>query len=122
MLAWLHATDFGTKDPQFGLDASFYVFTLPVLHAFVTFYLTILILCTALATFVHLLYGGISGGGRSFVASRSARIQLAVMGALIMVGIAANFWLQRYSLLNKVGEKFYGASYTEAIGDGSVAY
>ena len=113
LLGWLNATSFGVKDPQFGLDASFYVFTLPVLHAFVSFYLTILILCTALATFVHLLYGGISGGGRSFVASRSARIQLAIMGALIMVGIAANYWLQRYSLLNKVGEKFYGASYTD---------
>jgi len=113
LLAWLNATEFGVKDPQFGLDASFYVFTLPVLHLFVTFYLTILILCTALAAFVHLVYGGISGGGRSFVASRGARIQLAVMGALIMLGIAANYWLQRYSLLNKVGEKFYGASYTD---------
>ena len=113
LVAWLNATDFGVKDPQFGLDASFYVFTLPVLHSFVTFYLTILILCTALATFVHLLYGGISGGSRSFVASRGARIQLAIMGALIMLGIAANYWLQRYSLLNKVGEKFYGASYTD---------
>ncbi|MGC4175586.1 UPF0182 family protein [Demequina sp.] len=113
ILAWLNSTSFGVKDPQFGLDASFYVFTLPVLHALVGFYLTILILCTALAAFVHLLYGGISGGGRNFVASKGARIQLAVMGALIMLGVAANYWLQRYSLLNKVGEKFYGASFTD---------
>jgi uncharacterized membrane protein (UPF0182 family) len=113
IIAWLNSSDFGVKDPQFQLDVSFYVFTLPVLHALVGFYLTIMILCTALATFVHLLYGGISGGGRSFVASRGARIQLAVMGALIMLGVAANYWLQRYSLLNKVGEKFYGASYTD---------
>jgi uncharacterized membrane protein (UPF0182 family) len=113
LLAWLNATDFGTQDPQFGLDASFYVFTLPVLHALVAFSLTILILCTALAAFVHLLYGGISGGGRSFVASRGARIQLAVMGALVMVAIAASYWIGRYSLLNKEGEKFYGASYTD---------
>src|SRR6218665_994063 len=28
-LAWLNRTPFGTKDPQFGLDASFYVFELP---------------------------------------------------------------------------------------------
>jgi len=113
IVAWLNGTSFGVKDPQFGLDASFYVFTLPVLDAFVSFYLTILILCTALATFVHLLYGAISGSGRSFVASRGARVQLAVMGALIMLGVAANYWLERYSLLNKVGEKFYGAAYTD---------
>ena len=113
LLAFLNATNFGQTDPQFHLDASFYIFTLPVLHAFVAFYLTILILCTALAAFVHLLYGGVSGAGRQFVASKGARIQLAIMGALIMLGIAANYWLQRYSLLTKAGEKFYGASYTD---------
>ncbi len=113
ILAWLNASEFGIKDPQFGLDASFYVFTLPVLRSFIAFALTMLILSTALATFVHLLYGGISGSGRSFVASKGARIQLAVMGALIMLLIAANYWLQRYTLLTKAGEKIYGAAYTD---------
>ena len=113
ILAWLNASEFGIKDPQFGLDVSFYIFTLPVLRGFVTFALTILFLSTALATFVHLLYGGISGSGRSFVASKGARIQLAVMGALIMVFIALNYWLQRYALLTKAGEKIHGAAYTD---------
>ncbi|WP_297081774.1 efflux RND transporter permease subunit [uncultured Demequina sp.] len=61
-LAWWNHEQFGVADPQFGLDASFYVFTLPVLQSLVGFVLTIAILCTVLAAFVHLLYGGIGGG------------------------------------------------------------
>ncbi len=112
ILAWLNREEFGIADPQFGLDASFYVFTLPVLQTFVGFALTIAILCTILAAFVHLLYGGI-GGGRGFVASGGARIQLAISGLIVMLGIAANYWLDRYALLNSADERFYGASYTD---------
>ncbi|GIG55362.1 UPF0182 family membrane protein [Demequina activiva] len=111
-LAWWNREPFGVEDPQFGLDASYYVFTLPVLQAIVGFVLTIAILCTLLAAFVHLLYGGI-GGGRSFVASRGARIQLAISGLIVMLAIAANYWLGRFSLLNSQGERFFGASYTD---------
>jgi len=113
VVAWWNRVPFGDADPQFGLDSSFYVFTLPVLHSFVGFYLVITVISTILAAFVHLLYGGISGGGRSFVASSGARIQLGVMGALVMLGVAANYWFDRYSLLTKQGDKFTGASYTD---------
>ncbi len=113
ILAWLNHEPFGVKDPEFGLDASFYVFTLPVFQAFVGFALTIAILCTLLAAFVHLLYGGIGGGGRSFVAAGGARIQLAVSGLIVMLAIALNYWLGRFALLNSESDRFYGANYTD---------
>ena len=113
VLAWLNQEPFGNTDPVFGLDASFYVFTLPVLRSFVGYYLAIMIVSTLLAAFVHLLYGGIAGGSRKFVASGGARIHLAVMGLLVMLGIATNYWLDRYGLVNQQGERFYGASYTD---------
>ncbi|MDE0572571.1 UPF0182 family protein [Demequina sp. B12] len=112
-LAWWNHEPFGTVDPQFGFDVSFYVFTLPILQTLVGFWLVISILCTLLAAFVHLVYGGIAGGGRVFVASGGARIQLAISGLLVMLGIAANYWLEQYALLNSQGEKFYGAGYTD---------
>nr|WP_084039708.1 UPF0182 family protein [Demequina sp. NBRC 110053] len=111
-LAWWNHEPFGVSDPQFGLDASFYVFTLPVAQSLVGFLLTISILCTLLAAFVHLLYGGI-GGGRSFVASRGARIQLAISGLVVMIAIALNYWLGRYSLLNTQNGDYFGALYTD---------
>lgn len=112
-LAFWYRTPFGFEDPQFGLDASFYVFTLPVLHAIVTFYLSITVLCAVLAAFLHLLYGGISGGGRLFVASKGARTQLGVLGLLVMIGISANYVLGRFSLVLNDGGRFAGASYTD---------
>ncbi|WP_084124249.1 UPF0182 family protein [Demequina sp. NBRC 110054] len=110
---FLHRQSFGTADPQFGLDAGFYVFTLPTLNALVSYVLTIAILCAIVAAFVHLLYGSISGGGRQFIASKGARIQLAVIGLIVMLGVAANYWLDRYSLLTAQGDLIYGASYTD---------
>ena len=112
ILAWLNREQFGVADPQFGLDASFYVFTLPVLQTLTGFVLTMAILATLLAAFVHLLYGGI-GGGRGFVASTGARIQLAVSGLVVMLAIGLNYWLDRYALLNSEADRFYGASYTD---------
>lgn len=112
-LAFWYRTSFGYEDPQFGLDASFYVFTLPVLYAIVGFYLSIAVLCAVLAAFLHLLYGGISGGGRVFVASKGARTQLGVLGLIVMIGISANYVLGRFSLVLNDGDRFAGASYTD---------
>lgn len=113
VLAWLNHEQFGVTDPQFGLDASFYVFTLPMLEMVLTLLIAVTVISTLIAGFVHVLYGSISGSGRSFVASKGARIQLAILGALVMVGIALNYWLDRFALLNKSGDRFYGANYTD---------
>lgn len=110
--AFLNASDFGYTDPQFGLDASFYVFTLPVLRTAVTYVVAMSILCGVLAAFVHLLYGGISGGGRLFVAAKGARTQLGVMGLVIMLAIAGNYFVDRYTAVLNDG-RFAGASYTD---------
>jgi len=113
VLAWLNHEQFGTEDPQFGLDASFYVFTLPVMRLGVTLVLALAVLAALISAFVHLLYGGIAGTGRTFVASKGARIQLAVLGATVMIAIAANYWLDRFGLLTSSNDLFYGASYTD---------
>ena len=109
----MNRTAFGYADAQFGLDASFYVFTLPMLRLVVGFVLAIAILCVILAAFVHLLYGGISGGGRVFVASKGARTQLGILGFIVMLAIAANYVLDRFSLVLNQGDRFAGASYTD---------
>ncbi len=111
--AFLNRTSFGYEDPQFGLDASFYVFTLPVLQSLLGFALAMSVLTAVIAAFLHLLYGGISGGGRSFVASKGARTQLGIAGAVVMLVIAASYVLQRYTAVLNTGESFSGATYTD---------
>lgn len=111
---FLNRKEFGFADPEFGLDAGFYVFTLPALRSLVAFFLSIVVLNLILAAFVHLLFGSVSGGGgRRFVALKGARMQLAILGAILMVFVAANYWLDRYSLLLQPGDPYSGALYTD---------
>ena len=63
------------------------------------------------------LYGGLRIGGQRGGAprtTRAARVHLSVIAAVIMLLIAANYWLDRYSILTKSqGNKFAGASFTD---------
>jgi len=63
---WLHGGDFGTVDPQFGLDVGFYVFTLPMIQLVLRWLFVILGVCIVAVAVVQYLFGGIrlSGPGR----------------------------------------------------------
>jgi hypothetical protein len=113
VLAWRYQMPFGTVDAQFGHDLSFYVFTLPALTLLLDFALTILIVCLALSAFVHLLFGAITTGGRTFAATGVARVQLAVLGSAVMMVIAVKIWVSRFSLVTKLGNTFDGANYAD---------
>ncbi len=68
----------------------------------------------ALAT--QYLYGGLRVGGQRGGAPRTtkaARVQLSVIAAVLMLLIAASYWLDRFSILTKTGRKFAGASFTD---------
>ncbi len=112
---FLHRQTVGTKDPQFGLDLGFYFFTLPLLRFVVSFLLATAILAGLVGLATHYLYGGIRIAGRSEAprTSRTARIQLAVTGAAILVVLAGSFWLDQYSLLMKNSSKYAGAGFTD---------
>lgn len=111
----LNSVAFGAKDPEFGLDYSFYVFTLPAISFVVTFLLTAVVVSLIGAAFTHYLYGGVTlaQNGRSSGVSKAARIQLSVIGAIGMLLLAARYWLDRYALLLKDGTRFDGASYAD---------
>lgn len=112
VLMLFNGQSFGEVDPQFGLDISFYVFTLPALRFFVTFLMATVFIAALGALATHYLYGGIQlGGGPSM--TRAARIQLAILGAVFALLIAVSYWLDRYSLLTQEGGRFDGAAYTD---------
>jgi len=113
VLAFQHQTPFGVKDPQFGLDASFYVFTLPVLTMVVGYLLAVLVIAALGAAFVHFMRGAMTGIGRVAMLEKTARTQLGILGALVMIVIGLRYWLERYSLVLKDEGRFAGASYTD---------
>lgn len=114
-LLWLNREPFGSADPEFGLDVSFYVFELPVYSAVVSYVSTVLILSAVGAAAAGFLYGAISISGREVRISRTMRVQLSVIGVLYFAAQAVNLWLQQYEALVTANAGFlpFGAGFTE---------
>ena len=113
VLLFFGREEFGERDPQFGLDLSFFMFTLPALRFVVSFLMAVAVIAGIAAVATQYLYGGLRLGGKGEHTSRAARLQLGITAAVVMVLIAANYWLDRYSLLTKPGDRIHGASYAD---------
>ncbi|WP_241655437.1 UPF0182 family protein [Actinomyces oricola] len=112
ILLALNAEPFGVKDPQFGLDVSFYVFILPVLSILVGYLSRVVIFAGLASVVVHYLYGGISVVRQPHF-TRAARVHLAVFLTLFSLLEGARHWLGRYTALYASNPKFDGATYTD---------
>ena len=113
VMMWLNRTPSGTKDPQFGLDVSFYLFDLPFLTAAVTYLSAMVLLAGLVATAVHLVYGNIKFAGRNSKVAKPARIQIAVIAAIYLVVQAASLWLDQYATLTSTSGLYTGATYSD---------
>ncbi|MCW4386529.1 UPF0182 family protein [Salinibacterium sp. SYSU T00001] len=110
-LLWLNRTPTGETDPQFGLDISFYLFELPFYSGIVAFGSAVVIVSALAASY---LYGAIRVNGREVRISKTARIQLAITGAVYLILQAVAFWLDQYATLSETSSGLlYGASYTD---------
>ncbi|WP_247701822.1 UPF0182 family protein [Streptomyces sp. F63] len=100
-LMWINGVPFGTEDPQFGKDVSFYAFDLPWYRFLLAFGFATVVLSLIAAALTHYLYGGLR------LTSPGARATGAVTGHLsVLVGLfvalkAVAYWLDRYSLAVK---------------------
>ncbi|WP_051722841.1 UPF0182 family protein [Streptomyces albus] len=100
-LMWINGVPFGTEDPQFGKDVSFYAFDLPWFRFLLAFGFATVVLSLIAAALTHYLYGGLR------LTSPGARATGAVTGHLsVLVGLfvalkAVAYWLDRYSLAVK---------------------
>ncbi|ALJ19969.1 UPF0182 family membrane protein [Microbacterium sp. No. 7] len=110
---WMHGSDVGTQDPQFGLDIGFYLFDLPFLGSAVGFASAVLLVCLLVTALVSYLYGSVRIGQRELRISKAARIQLAVLAGLYLLVQGASLWLDRYKTLLEPGERVTGATYVD---------
>ncbi len=129
-LFWLHQAPFGTRDPIFHHDVSFYVFTLPLLQDLLGWLGLVLFLGLIVA--LVLLYV-LDLGGRLNSALGPMVMQGQVMGGpqfdvrwlrpyltvvsfwlgLLSLLIAGSNWLMRYNSLVSPGNGFYGGDYVD---------
>ncbi|NHT16690.1 UPF0182 family protein [Cellulomonas sp. IC4_254] len=112
---WMHSTEVGQTDPQWHMDLSFYMFQLPGMRFVISFLMAVTVLSGIAAVATHYLYGGFRVGGSAGTPrmTKAARVHLSVIATVLMVLIAANYFLDRYSILTREGDRFEGASYTD---------
>lgn len=114
VLLWMNKVSFNQKDPQFHLDISFFVFTLPWLQ-FVVGFLTAVVLLAAISALVtHYLYGGLRLQGAGQRLTSAARVHLSVLAGLFLVLRGVDYWLGRFALSTKDSRLITGLTYTDA--------
>jgi uncharacterized membrane protein (UPF0182 family) len=115
-LLWKNATSFGINDPQFGLDMSFYTFTLPFIRFLISFGFALLFIGLIAAVVIQYLYGGVRLQPKGDRASKAAQIQLSVIIALLLLLKAVSYWFDRFELATKsetLVTGFTGLKYTD---------
>src|SRR4051795_4213991 len=113
-LTFRNSTPFGTKDPQFGLDLSFFVFDYPFYRLLLGFGFAIVLLSLIGSVLTHYVFGGLRLQTPGQKLTAAARVQLSVLLGLFVLLKAVAYWLDRYGLVySDRGEVFTGASYTD---------
>jgi uncharacterized protein len=111
VLRYLNQVPFGTADPIFQRDFSFYVFTLPALELLRSWAIGALLAIMAIVAAYYYLSSLLRG--EEFAFSGSVRSHLTVLGSLLFVLLAAGHWLGRYELLYSQTGAVYGVGFTD---------
>src|SRR4051794_19925652 len=113
-LTFRNGTDFGTRDPQFGMDLSFFVFDYPFWRLVLGFAFAIVLLSLIGSLVTHYVFGGLRLQTPGQKLTGAARVQLSVLLGLFVALKAVAYWLDRYGLVySDRGGVYTGASYTD---------
>jgi uncharacterized membrane protein (UPF0182 family) len=113
-LTFRNSTEFGTTDPQFHIDLSFFVFDYPFYRLVLGFGFAIVLLALIGSVLTHYVFGGLRLQTPGQKLTAAARVQLSVLLGLFVALKAVAYWLDRYGLVySDRGELFTGASYTD---------
>ncbi len=116
-LLWRHSAGvtFGSPDPLFHRDPSFYVFDLPWWRFVQGWLFSSLVAVTFLSAIAHVLWGGIRPQAPQLgdKVTPLVRAHLSVLLAMILLTKAWGYWLGRFNLLTSPRGVVEGASYTD---------
>ncbi|MEJ7796566.1 MAG: UPF0182 family protein [Nocardioides sp.] len=111
-LLWRNGVPFGSEDAYFNRDLGFYVFDLPWFHYLVDSAMAFAVVAFLMAALVHYLYGGIQLQTRADRLSGAAQVQLSVLLGVFVLAKGADYWFDRFDLVNDKGSLITGMTYT----------
>ena len=118
-LPWLwfrHAQSFGVKDPVFGLDTGFYVFTLPFVRTLAGFAMFTPVLTLLATAGTYLLQGHLWARPGLLAVNIGARRHLMLLIAFALLLFAAQDVLARFGLLHSTTGIISGAGFADLHG------
>lgn len=113
VLQYFHPTAFNRTEPLFGLDISFYIFSLPFWELLEIWLMGMFLYGFVAVTLTYLLSGDSLSQGIFPGFSSRQQHHLYGMGGLLMLLVAFSYWLSRYELVYSPRGVSYGASYTD---------
>ncbi|MBW3668050.1 MAG: UPF0182 family protein [Actinobacteria bacterium] len=112
-LLFRNSVDFGTNDPQFGKDVSFYVFRLPFLSFLVDWLFVAVVVIAVVTLIAHYLNGGIRLQAPSQRVAPRVKGHISVLLGVLALLKAVGYYLQRYELNFSTRGAVQGATYTD---------
>jgi len=112
-MLWHNGGDFGVKDPQFGMDISFFAFDYPIYRLILGFAFSAVIFSLLLSVALHYLFGSIRLQTPGPKISNPARRHLTALVFVFIALKAVAYWLDRYGLVYSDRGQVTGASYTD---------
>lgn len=121
ILEFFNGKNFGYKDPIFKLDASFYVFKLPLIEGILNILITVIVLLIIITLIFYSIIKAKEGivGFRGFIDIRNSMLtrfigkQLAIFGSIFLLLLSASFYLKGLNLVYSPRGVAFGASYTD---------
>ncbi len=116
VLKYLHPSSFGSSEPIFGHDISFYVFQLPFYESIRYWLWGLIIFAVIVSVLVYVFNGSLKSDRFTRTGiriSQYARVHLSLLSAAIALLVAWGFWLARYQLLYSTSGVVFGAGYTD---------
>jgi len=114
VLRFFHRTPVGYNDPLFGMDASFFIYTLPFIRRLLDFSTAVLI-CTFLGVLaVYALDRAARLSGRRLYLAPYVKGHISVLAALLLVCLAIGFIVSSWELVHSPRGVVFGAGFTDA--------
>ena len=108
-----NSVSFGTDDPLFGRDISFFVFRLPFLADVVNWMFVALVLSLVMTVVAHYLNGGIRLQAPITRTTPQVKAHISVLLGLLALVKAADYYFRQYELTLSQRGFVEGASYTD---------
>lgn len=114
LLRYIHTVPFGSADPVFGLDISFYIFKLPLYRFLYGLLMGAVVISFLIVGTIHLAVSALSNiRPRRILSSGGAYAHLSVLAAALFALKAWDYFLQQYELLLSQRGIVFGAGYTD---------